>query len=315
MTDRQTESRPSQAPVVDRLAALGRVTFVALMAFGLVSAASRFAEGRAPASTLAVVLDGLRVVFGYSAAGWIAMRMLQEVGGSVARVEARIDSGFDRLVTALESPTSRGESHLDPFAIQVAEIRRAVRDGEWLHAKSLLVTFREAFPDQPEPIALGNELEAAARVAREDLRARIAAAREVNDPERVMELREQIGALLEGEDLRELDQDLAKWFLHLIHRRLRTGSVRPDVAVLAARVAQTLDGTTEGASLRASLPTLRRAAGLCPRCGEPYKGLLDACPACLGTPLAAVPFAPVDGDDELEPIERADEFGIGQLGD
>ncbi|MFO0950400.1 MAG: hypothetical protein U0835_04475 [Isosphaeraceae bacterium] len=56
----------------------------------------------------------------------------------------------------------------------------------------------------------------------------------------------------------------------MIQKRLRTGTVRPDVAVLAGRVADSLDDTPEGASLRASLPTLRRAAGLCARCAQPY---------------------------------------------
>jgi hypothetical protein len=42
--------------------------------------------------------------------------------------------------------------------------------------------------------------------------------------------------------------------------------------------------TVEGASLRASLPTLRRSAGLCPRCAQPYTGLANACPQCLAAP-------------------------------
>src|SRR5262249_6768562 len=100
--------------------------------------------------------------------------------------------------------------------------------------------------------------------------------------------------LLAADALRALDRDLAKWFMALITRRLRTGSVRADVAVLAARVAEDLDDTPEGASLRASLPTLRRAAGLCPRCGQPYAGLAAAPPPARPAPRAppAVPTPP-----------------------
>ena len=50
---------------------------------------------------------------------------------------------------------------------------------------------------------------------------------------------------------------------------------------LAARFAENFAATVEGASVRASLPTLRRSVGLCPRCAQPYIGVADACPNCL----------------------------------
>ncbi len=301
MTDRQTQ--PPVSPSVEA-SSLGRAIFLGLVALGLLSGAARVVEVRAPNSDSAQALDVLRIVFGYSLAGWFVMRLCQEAGGAAARVEA-----------ALESARSGSVLSVEPVPARVAEIRQALRAREWVEARSLLVTFRETFPDRPEPDRLGDELIEAERVAREALGAQIEAAREVNDPERVIELRGQLGPLLEGEAIRALDRDLAKWFLHLIHRRLRTGTVRPDVAALAARVAETLNDTPEGASLRASLPTLRRAAGLCPRCGEPYKGLADACPDCLGALPAAIPFVPGGDDEDLEAIEHVDEFGIGQLGD
>ena len=315
MIDRQAESERARARVVPPIAPLGRVAFGGLVAIGLLSAASRVLGGKAAESSMVLGIDAARIVLGCTVAGWLVWRILAEAGGWADRMEERVASGLDRVVSAFESAQIGGGSGVDPIAARVAEIRQAVRDAEWQQARSLLIAFREAFPDRPEPDRIGGELEEAERVTREELTARVAAARAVNDPERVIDLRGQIGPLLEGEPLRALDRDLAKWFLHLIHRRLRTGTARVDVAVLAARVAQTLDDTPEGASLRASLPTLRRAAGLCPRCGEPYKGLANACPACLGTPLAAVPFVPADEDDDLEAIEHVDEFGIGQIGD
>jgi hypothetical protein len=59
------------------------------------------------------------------------------------------------------------------------------------------------------------------------------------------------------------------------------------VAELATRVAERFPRTVVGASLRASLPTLRRSAGLCPRCSAPYKGIADACPKCLAAAATA----------------------------
>jgi hypothetical protein len=78
--------------------------------------------------------------------------------------------------------------------------------------------------------------------------------------------------------------------LKLIHIRLRSGKIQPDVALLAGRVADVFSHTVEGASLRASLPTLRRSVGLCPRCAQPYTGIADACPSCLA-PRAQPPRA------------------------
>ncbi len=69
--------------------------------------------------------------------------------------------------------------------------------------------------------------------------------------------------------------------MKLIQRRLRSIPVGSDLAALATQVATRFGGTPEGASLRAALPTLRRSAGLCPRCSEPYLGVDDACPKCL----------------------------------
>jgi hypothetical protein len=84
--------------------------------------------------------------------------------------------------------------------------------------------------------------------------------------------------------------------------------MRADVAVLAARVALSLDDTPEGASLRASLPTLRRAAGLCARCGQPYTGIAEACPICQSAAAVIAP-APAAVDRPVDPRD-ADQNGV-----
>jgi predicted amidophosphoribosyltransferase len=71
-------------------------------------------------------------------------------------------------------------------------------------------------------------------------------------------------------------------------------------------VAVSLYQTPEGASLRASLPTLRRAAGLCARCARPYKGIADACPACL----TGAPTPTTDDDGEAEDLDPTDPGAI-----
>ena len=112
--------------------------------------------------------------------------------------------------------------------------------------------------------------------------AQLEAARKVNDPARVIELYHGIVPSLDADRREELARDLAKWFLELIHRRLRTGKIQTEVVLLATQVAETFGATVEGASMRAALPTLRRSVGLCPRCAQPYTGTADGMPTVLG---------------------------------
>ena len=82
----------------------------------------------------------------------------------------------------------------------------------------------------------------------------------------------------------QLDRETIELLMNLLQRRLRTGMVGVDVVTLATKVADRFSEHKEGASLRAALPTLRRSAGLCGQCGQPYRGLANACPRCTGLP-------------------------------
>ncbi|CAN5910201.1 hypothetical protein BH23PLA1_BH23PLA1_42020 [soil metagenome] len=116
----------------------------------------------------------------------------------------------------------------------------------------------------------------------EGLKARLEAARQVGDIEQILACRAALAEHLDRQDRQGIDRQVVGWLMALIHKRLRAGTVGPDLASLAARVAESFAETPEGASLRAALPTLRRSAGLCPRCAEPYTGVAEACPRCLG---------------------------------
>jgi hypothetical protein len=139
-----------------------------------------------------------------------------------------------------------------------------------------------------------------------ELRARLDASRSANDPDAVIALRDELARQLDVEALGILDREVVGWLIKLIQRRMRAGTVRTDVVLLAARVADRFGTTVEGASLRASLPTLRRSAGLCPVCGEPYAGLEDRCPRCQARAVAeAEPGAPDDEGDTPPAAESA----------
>ena len=223
-----------------------------------------------------VVLSGLLGV-GFSK----SLQGLAAVAARLDSLETRLDDTRLRISAALDTQSS---SYLKPQ--RLAEIRIALRNGDWDDAETLVRMFEEGHPDDPEAARISQELVAAQQRSSQETLSKIKIAREANDPDRVIELRESIKPVLKGEPLRDLDRELGRWFINLIQKRLRSGTAGVDIAILAGRVAGVLDETAEGASLRASLPTLRRAASLCPKCAQPYKGIADACPACVAQTLA-----------------------------
>ena len=179
-------------------------------------------------------------------------------------------------------PPAAAATSTDWLAEQsLAEIRRTIRAGKWDEAAALLDGFSPADLDDPRLSSLRQEIQSAREAARSQYLAQLDAARQVSDPDRVLELHQTLIPLLDAETRVALEADLSQWFLRLIHNRLRIGKIQTDLVVLAGRIADAFSHTVGGASLRASLPTLRRSAGLCSRCGQPYNGIASACPACL----------------------------------
>lgn len=206
----------------------------------------------------------------------------------------RVATALERIATALERGASTSAPVGDPRAEAIHEIRRAVRNEELTLASTLLDDFQIDHPEAPETQNLLLELTEKTEKAVEDRRSRLAAARRANDPESVLNLRNELAPWLESAARDALDREVVNWLMSSLMRRLRTGTVRTDVVILAGRIADAFPHATEGASLKASLPTLRRSAGLCARCAEPYVGEEDACAKCLAeTPkIAELPESP-----------------------
>jgi hypothetical protein len=209
---------------------------------------------------------------------------LSEASATLLNLASRSVADLDRIVDALEK---FGGHAIDPAgstvnrAARLDEIRRAIASGHWSQAQTSLSAFAADFPDDSHTATLNAQFSQARHDARQQLEAKLDAAREVNDPDAVLETYQTLAGLLDADARHALDRDLAKWFLALIHRRLRSTKIQPDVVQLASRFAEAFAATAEGASVRAALPTLRRSVGLCPRCGAPYVGVAEACPKCL----------------------------------
>lgn len=296
-----------------------------LIALGLLIGLGKALTQLAQRSDLLLILAALcevlayGLVFGGLAAlidplltltSWLMTRRSRRVENSVLREErlleilARIAEQRPAFAPPPAPMTQAGpRTQPSPPTPQVEldeVVRRAIREGHWQEASSRLQAFASEAPDDPRVASLSAELEQAKGSIVESIRAKVAAARGVNDSDRVFELHDEIAGLLDHEAKDTWDKDLVRWFMIVIQKRLRSGTVGPDVATIAAKVAERFDTTSEGASLRAALPTLRRSAGLCARCGEPYKGLADACPKCLGA-------AYVEPEINIEPVEEEEE--------
>jgi hypothetical protein len=230
---------------------------------------------------------------GFGLGGWVAARLMRALAEVIDVVvdqaeatvraadllEFHVVPALERAAVALARSGSAPPQ--DGRALAVAGVRQAIDDHRWEKAERLLAAFNRDYASAAEGPVLTTELAEERQVVVDEVRSRLDAAQAANDPERVIEFRDELTQHVRGEPLKELDQHVIKWLMSLVQRRLRTGTVRADVARLAERIAESFGDTVEGASLRSSLPTLRRSAGLCPRCAQPYTGLADACPACL----------------------------------
>jgi len=230
------------------------------------------------------------------------------MGGKVTSSNHRPDSVLPNMSGPDASgPDAELKRLIEALAAQAEASARAL---DFLTSRALPLLERiavalERSPAPPVGVAPADRDDVPAGDA-DDLRDRIEAARKANDPEGAMASRDELARVLRGEPLKEIDRSLARWLMGLIQRRLRGGTIRPDVVELATKVADRFGATTEGASLGASLPTLRRSAGLCPRCAEPYTGVADACPKCLAAAALAadpVPADPASDPDDLEELE------------
>ncbi len=239
---------------------------VAILAYGLVGLGAA-AIARTTASAVQEYLD-----------------RIAQVSDELRSLVARGVGDLDRIAQVLEQGGAWAprapETGTDRTGL-LAEIKRATRASQWAEAESLLAAFAAEFPDDSRQSVLAAELAQARHRANQQQLAKLEAAREVNDPEGVLESYQLLVGSLEADARAALDRDLARWFLALIHRRLRTTKIQPDVVLLASRFAEAFASTVEGASVRAALPTLRRSVGLCPRCGSAYAGIGNACPKCV----------------------------------
>jgi hypothetical protein len=159
-------------------------------------------------------------------------------------------------------------------------VREAIRREWWDQARRLAASFAEQFPAAPEAKDLSAQVDAAFTRKIQSLREQLDTAERAADAEVMLNTRDRLSGYLNGTELYQVDRRVAHWMAAHLREALAAGRAR-DVVHLAERVVDAFgDTTNEGAQVRVALPTLRRSAGLCPDCGQPYDVSLVRCPAC-----------------------------------
>ena len=225
------------------------------------------------------------------------------------RIEGQALPLLERIALALErgeSSSRRSESGSGSDQTPAQEVQAAIEAGQWDHAAAILATLAAQPGHESDAEVLTIELNRGRERAIATWTDRIEASRLANDAAGALESRDRLATLLGLDELKSVDRAMIVWLMKLIQRRLRIIPISADLANLVARVAETFGTTSEGASLRAALPTLRRSVGLCPRCVEPYSGVDEACPKCLNAAGLALRPAPiltfVSPEDDLDAL-------------
>jgi hypothetical protein len=286
----EASARSSTWTLVEKAGTAARIGVlgVGLGAAALALAAAGFERGSI-AGMLSAGAGLLSVVIGTVALAAAARGLIESTAKRAAQ-EARVIALLEQVLAAVSQPVA--DPAVEARRAAVAGIRQAIEEARWEQLERRLSAFASEFPGAVELAGLENEAAKGRQAAADDLRARLHAARSVNDADGVIDARNALRGLLATDVSAALDRELVQWLTHLIQKRMRAGTFRADIALLAKRVAMTFADTPEGASIRASLPILRRSGGLCPRCAQPYTGVDDACPKCLGVPAHSAPEAP-----------------------
>ncbi len=124
------------------------------------------------------------------------------------------------------------------------------------------------------------------------LRSELARAQAAGRVGRVFELRDQITQHVRGEALHAIDVQLAIWMLKLVEQRVQADRVNSELAGWVAPRLNSFGSMPEADPLRAALPSIRRRAGLCQRCGKPVAGGEPVCLECQASPPRGSPPRP-----------------------
>jgi hypothetical protein len=188
--------------------------------------------------------------------------------------EALASAGSAKVPVTLNAAPNEARSRA------IESVREAMKQERWEHAKRLARAAAEQFPDSIDATELTAQVETTFTRRVQSLREMLQQAEQAGDCDSLLNLRDRLSAYLDGTELYQVDRRVAHRISQILREALAAGRAK-EVVQLAERLVDAVgDSTQEGAQVRASLPTLRRSAGLCPECGQPSDPSRARCPAC-----------------------------------
>jgi hypothetical protein len=288
------------APIISASALLTGISLFAGVAPRLVSV------GYGPMERLIWAAIGLGYLIGAPIAAFVSFFLLRAaadlidvwIDGQVASektadlMERQLVPGIIRVCHLLEktneaiagmtpSPPAGNSASLEARQKAIDAVRDSIQRESWEQARQLATAFADQFKGTAEAKDLMGQVEGAVTRKVQSLRDQLHEAELAHDCESLLNVRDRLSGYLHGTELYQVDRRVAHWFANYVRDALVAGKAQ-DVVQLAERVVDMVGDTTpEGAQIRASLPTLRRNAGLCPDCGLPNDDRrLARCAAC-----------------------------------
>jgi hypothetical protein len=226
---------------------------------------------------VAIFLDQVRALFSDAQFTWGERRV-------IALVAAVTLGGFSLAGWAAGQLLRAGADVIEVFIDQAESTAHATF---LLETRIVPALFRAV--DALECMAEGECSSRGEPAVAVELRAQLDEAIAAEDAERAISCRDALTLHLRGNSLKNLDRRVVSWLSNYIHARIGSGAVTPSVAALTERAADSFGDTPAGAILKATLPDLRRRAGLCPTCARPYRGNGESCRDCRASQAGAGP--------------------------
>ena len=196
----------------------------------------------------------------------------------------RLRQQEERVLAAWEADHARASENI---VAALGELKASL-DRQWELVKTAKATPAKATTDG------GGKPKDLSNLSTAELLEQLTAAKKMGEADEVLDLRESLIPRLSESKLLQIDTELANWVMQHFQRSLRAGKAAL-VAESLGRAVKALEHIELIQRLTASLPTIRRSAGLCVECAKPYRGEDGVCPPCRDAKLVAF-----EAEDDVE---------------
>lgn len=240
----------------------------------------------------------------------LVIELLQSQANQISRIEDQLAILQELLarssVSNVGGPVRRADVVDERDSVDLLQrFKQALNDRDWDRANLVRIKLVQLGASESE-ISFYDLLSSDARSnCRVDASKRLELAKGFRDLSTALAVRDELSLLVSQDELMSLDAQMIEWIMIELQKKLRAVPIGEDLIGLIQLVVDRYAATSQGASLKAALPTLRRSVGLCASCNKPYRGAEAACPECLRHPERSS-FDDLDEIDRIVEASRPD---------